>query len=112
MSPGEEPPHLTQAEIDAYEQLCGCTIPDFTTAPSENADSFFSVQSDSLRNFTARRYDTDDVAKAARQNVDFMKMDFLFGDDEDADLGSHVRDLNYDIPRGNRIALLESAVWS
>jgi hypothetical protein len=117
LAPGQEPP-LTLEEIALLESSCGCSIPDFTPAPHpENADFFFSVQGDSLRNFTARRYDTDTVARAARFNVDFTKMDFLFGDDEDADLGSNFttdfsHDGFYDIPQDNRIALLESAVWS
>ncbi len=109
--PGEEPP--SQAEIDELEAFCGCTI-EFTESPSENADFFFSVQGDSLRNFTAGRYDTEDVAKAARHNVNFTKMDFLFTDDEDAGLGGNFngQDPAFDIPQDNRVALLESAVWS
>ncbi len=101
-----------------YKQV---TIDDFsfTDGPSEDANTFFSVQSDGLRNFTARRYDSDDVRAAAHLNVDFIKMDFLFGDDEDADLGLNgvlpgdpTFDPFFDIPQGNRIALLEAAVWS
>jgi hypothetical protein len=91
----------------------------FDTAPAEDAKSFFSVQSDGLRNFTARRYDELDVRNATAVNVDFLKMDFLFGDDEDADLGLNgvlpgdpTFDPFFDIPQGNRIGLLEAAVWS
>ena len=51
-----------------------------------------------------RRHEASDVARAARLNVDFIKMDFLFGDDEDADLGSNnvapTIDPFFDIPRG------------
>ncbi len=98
--------NYTQVSIDDFS---------FTDGPSEDANSFFSVQSDGLRNFTARRYYESDVRNAAALNVDFLKMDFLFGDDEDADLGSNFdppNDRFYDIPRGNRIGLLEAAVWS
>ncbi len=91
----------------------------FNTAPAEDANAFFSVQSDGLRNFSARRYDFFDVRNAAALNVDFLKMDFLFGDDEDADLGLNgvlpgdpTFDPFFDIPQDNRIELLEAAVWS
>jgi hypothetical protein len=91
-------------------------VDDFGTAPSEDADSFFAVQSDGIViPGSASKATAADVAKAARLNVDFLKMDFLFADDEDADLGSNVLpvfDPFYDIPEGNRVELLDSAVWS
>jgi hypothetical protein len=97
--------NFTQTNIDDFDFV--------STNRSEDPNFFFSVQSDGLRNFTARRYDTDDVRAAARLNVDFMKMDFLFSDDEDADLGSiGDNDLAFDIPQDNRIAIAEAAVWS
>ena len=102
--------NYTQVSIDDFV---------FNTAPAEDANAFFSVQSDGLRNFTARRYDELDVRNAAALNVDFLKMDFLFGDDEDADLGLNgllpgdpTFDPFFDIPQDNRIGLLEAAVWS
>ena len=100
--------NFTQSNIDDFDFV--------STNRSEDPNFFFSVQSDGLRNTTARRYDSSDVAAATRLNVDFLKMDFLFSDDEDADLGSNIglppNEPFFDIPQDNRIALLEAAVWS
>ena len=86
------------------------------TVPSEDANIFFATQSDGIRvPFSAPRHTASDVRRDARLNVDFIKMDFLFTDDEDAGLGSNVLptlDPFFDAPEGNRIELLETAVWS
>jgi len=97
-----------------FQQISTDNFSSTTGGQPENADSFFSVQDDGLRNNTARRYTTDDVIAAARINVNFTKMDFIFTDDEDAGLGATINgtDLLFDIQQGNRIALFESAVWS
>ena len=89
---------------------------DFTSnVEAENANSFFSVQGDSIRlPGTARKYELADMDRATKLNVDFLKMDFLFGDDEDADLGTNLNGIDafFDIPEDNRIGLMEHGVWS
>jgi hypothetical protein len=86
------------------------------TVPSEDANVFFATQSDGIRvPGSAPRHTASDVRRDARLNVDFIKMDFLFTDDEDSGLGNNVLPTNdpfYDAPEGNRIELLENAVWS
>ena len=44
---------------------------------------------DFFTQFDAKRATPDDIRWAARHNVNFIKADFLFGHDEDADLGSN-----------------------
>jgi hypothetical protein len=97
-----------------FEQISTDDFSSATTGLPENADAFFAVQGDCIRNFTARRFNTADVIAAARINVNFTKMDYLFTDDEDAGLGGNFngQDPAFDIPEDNRVALLESAVWS
>jgi hypothetical protein len=138
---GTAPPHGNLNQF-AVQDIAGKVGGDISLL--ENEDYFVTMQSDGLdqipptifdyfldlvpqfvdliTQFDSKRATPDDVRWASRHNINFLKMDFLFGHDEDADLGSDLatyagipysRDDAYEIENhGNRVKRLRFAIWS
>lgn len=106
--------YFLSMQSDGIDQIPPLLLPTLINLIAQIVDYFTE--------FDANRATPSDVETAARQNINFLKMDFLFGHDEDADLGSNVatfytvpynRDDAYEIENdGSRVKRFKRAIWS
>jgi hypothetical protein len=110
----ENESYFLTMQSDGIDQIPPSLLDYFLRLLPQIVDLFFQ--------FDAERATPDDARWASRNNVNFLKLDFLFGHDEDADLGSnsatydlipYSRDDVYEIEdEGDRGKLLRFAIWS